>query len=153
MDNASDFFDFFESQVKLWRPGAAFTGLSGEKVDEIRADQGVGRLPSYYAEFLRRMGGGAGGFLEGTDVFYPEVIGVPADTRELLAENGADHLLASDSVVFAIHGGYLAYWFGQGLDNPPVVLYREGSSEILRTWESFSGFLLDELARCLHRIT
>ncbi|MBM7772930.1 hypothetical protein JOD54_003134 [Actinokineospora baliensis] len=151
--DAGDFFDFFESQVRLWQPDAAFSGLSDEKIDEIRADQGVGRLPSYYMEFLRRMGGGAGGFLQGTDVFYPEVIGVPADTRELLAENGAGHLLSSDAVVFAIHGGYLAYWFDVGSENPPVILYREGSSEILRTWESFSVFLLDELARCLRRIT
>ncbi|PPK65611.1 SMI1/KNR4 family protein [Actinokineospora auranticolor] len=145
-DDVDDFFDLFEAKIRQWRPDGAFAGLTDAEIEAVRAAQGVSALPAYYIGFLRRMGREAGAFLVGTDIFHPRILEVPEGARELLAENDESHLLPDGAVVFALHQGYMAYWFDPNpTDNPRVHLYVEGRDAV-REWPSFTEFLLDELA-------
>ncbi|WP_157535828.1 SMI1/KNR4 family protein [Kitasatospora mediocidica] len=91
-----------------------------------------------------------GGFLIGTDAFYPELMGIKSDALELLAESSASHLMAENSIVFAMHQGYQIYWMESSRgDDPPVAMYQEGGAELRARWESFSAFLIDQSSRDL----
>jgi hypothetical protein len=121
-------------------------GLTGDEVRQVELDQGCA-LPFEYVEFLTCMGKRAGQLLVGTDVFYPEVLGLKMDALALLAEFGDGQLVASESVVFATHQGYQIYWMADVIGgDPPVLMYEEGLG-VVTEWSSFSGFLWDEHSR------
>jgi hypothetical protein len=122
-------------------------GCSDVEIERVRQDQGLDRLPQRYQEFLRTMGAGAGRLLIGTDAYYPGVLGIKADARELLAECEQPDLLPTDAVVFAMHQGYQVYWLAPaGGDDPVVYVYQEGDSGPSRTWPSFTVFLADAVS-------
>lgn len=80
-------------------------GATRHQVDEIERDQAV-PLASAYRRFLELVGGGAGHFLQGSDVFYPSVLGVGRHARELLADDAvAFEWTAADRVIL-MHQGY-----------------------------------------------
>jgi hypothetical protein len=136
--------------IEMIHRGLPIQGLTDGEIREIQADQGLGSLPAYYREFLRRMGRCAGQFLIGTDAFYPALLGIKADVLELLRENAVSHLIGDDAVVIGMHQGYQAYWLETASeDDPAVYLYQEGETGISKKWASFSAFLLDQSTRDL----
>lgn len=127
-------------------------GVDEEQVVEVMRDQELDRLPLRYVDFLKLMGKQAGRLLEGTDAFYPGILGLKQDAMELLAECGQSELLESESLVFAMHQGYQVYWLaGVDDDDPPVFMYQEGDETISAQWDSFSSFLLDQFSRVVTR--
>jgi hypothetical protein len=113
-----------------------------EEVEEIRADQGVPELPRQYQEFLLVMGRQAGDFLKGTDFFYPTVLGLGQDGRELLEENHALGLLVLGSVIIGMHQGYELYWIEPA---GRVHWYKEGSQSVYQSWPTLLELLVEEL--------
>ncbi|MFE7854100.1 SMI1/KNR4 family protein [Streptomyces sp. NPDC057403] len=149
-DRMVSFFSDLIRSIEANGGGPEVAGLGAEEIESVRVDQHIESLPMYYEEFLRNMGRCAGQFLIGTDAFYPEMIGIKHDALELLAENGASHLIAENAIVFAMHQGYQVYWLEpSGSDDPPVAMYQEGSAELHTRWDSFSEFLADQSSRDL----
>src|SRR5688572_12766779 len=99
------------------------TGCTPEEIDEVRQDQGVEQLPAQYEDFLRVMGRQAGKLLVGTDFFYPQILELGQDGRELLAENDAEDLMAPDCLVIGMHQGYEMYWMEPGQPSGRVHWY------------------------------
>jgi hypothetical protein len=128
-------------------PDDGLVGLSDEEIQLVTRDQELDHLPARYVEFLRVMGRSAGRLLAGTDVFYPDILGLRRDALELLSENGVAGLIQDGSVVFAMHQGYQVYWMNGAADDPPVLMYHEGDSAIRREWDSFTDFLRYESSR------
>lgn len=116
-------------------------GCMPAEVAEVRADQGVERLPAQYEEFLLTAGRQAGDLLRGTDFFYPTVLGLAGDGRELLDENDAGGLLPEGAVVVGMHQGYELYWLAPSGE---LSWYKEGATAVHRTWSSLLDFLVDE---------
>ncbi|MGW4819497.1 hypothetical protein ACWEP4_11025 [Streptomyces sp. NPDC004227] len=61
-------------------------GLPEQAIQEITLDQAA-PLGAAYRRFLELIGGGAGRFMQGSDVFHPDVIGLREAAVELLEEN------------------------------------------------------------------
>jgi hypothetical protein len=79
-------------------------------------------------QFLESVGRGAGHFLQGSDVFYPSVLGSGNAARELLAENGVRFGWTAEDRVILMHQGYqFDFLRGVGPD-PEVWSYCEGST-------------------------
>ncbi|MFE7107547.1 SMI1/KNR4 family protein [Streptomyces sp. NPDC057575] len=115
-------------------------GLSADELDEIERDQPA-PLGAAYACFLRLVGGGAGHFLQGSDVFYPHVIGLREAADDLLRENQEPfHLRSSDRVIFMHQGYQFEFLRGKGPD-PEVWSYSEGYAEPSRVYIRFTDWL------------
>ncbi|MFI9211486.1 SMI1/KNR4 family protein [Streptomyces sp. NPDC053253] len=116
-------------------------GLSADEIDEIERDQAA-PLGAAYACFLRLVGGGAGHFLQGSDVFYPHVIGLREAADELLRENQEPpfDLRSSDRVIFMHQGYQFEFLRGEGPD-PEVWSYSEGDAEPSRVYIRFTDWL------------
>ncbi|MEU8936077.1 SMI1/KNR4 family protein [Streptomyces sp. NPDC048409] len=100
-------------------------GLSDDEIQRIECDQPA-PLADAYRCFLALIGGGAGHFMQGSDVFYPAVIGLGESARELLTENDVPFVLAESDRVILMHQGYqFDFLRGPGPD-PEVWSYREG---------------------------
>lgn len=118
-------------------------GCSPAEIEQVAVD--VGRpLPLAYQEFLAKMGRGAGRFYVGTDLFYPNLLGLSEAAHELVAEDEAGIALPEDAVAFMMHQGYQFMFFrtGEG-DDPPVYYYMELSGEFVKKGERLSQFLID----------
>jgi hypothetical protein len=102
-------------------------GLPEELVREIEDDQPA-PMGDAYRCFLALAGGGAGRFLQGSDVFHPEIIGLWTDARELLEENQSSFVLEETDRVILMHQGYqFDFLRGTGPD-PEVWSYCEVNS-------------------------
>ena len=121
--------------------GEPVAGISPEQIREVAADQRHAALPRRYEEFLAVMGRRSGRLGIADDSGYPGILGVRERAQEILAGDGAGHLLGENTVVFATHQGYLVYWMTDaGLDDPPVRRFSEGEG-IDREWPSFTACL------------
>jgi hypothetical protein len=101
-------------------------GLGEGAIQEIDDDQPAAPLGAAYRCFLQRAGAGAGRFLQGSDVFHPDVIGLRAAAQELMAGTGLA-LEATDRVIL-MHQGY-QFDFLRGHDEDPEVWsYSDGST-------------------------
>ena len=106
-----------------------FRGCSLDEVRELESRYAV-TLPTFYTEFLLRMGRGAGAYMRGSDVFYPELLQVRRYAEELLREAGVNFQLGQNDFVFFVHQGYqFAYFQTDTSDDPPVWYFYE-------TWKS-----------------
>jgi hypothetical protein len=112
--------------------------LSYEAIDAIEADQPA-RLSDAYRAFLEVAGGGAGRFLQGSDVFYPDVIGIRATAQELLGTHGLT-LEATDRVFLIHQGAQFDFTRGGGAD-PAVWSYNDGDDAPLQTHGRFTDWL------------
>lgn len=114
-------------------------GCTESQIAEIASDR---TLPLRYREFLATMGRGAGKFFVGTDIFYPSIIGLTQDARELVSEDSSDMQFPADAIAFAMHQGYEVLFFRttEG-DDPPIYYYREGSGQFQRKYGSFTEYL------------
>lgn len=117
------------------------SGCTDEEVQQIQKQYKF-TIPAIYVEFLKRMGRGAGQILAGTDVFYPEVLGLTEAAEEMMRREESSHLFPEDSVVFAMHQGYQFMYFrcSEG-DDPPVYYYMMGDLEVKCKYPSFSNYL------------
>lgn len=120
-------------------------GCTPEEVAEVRADHDVERLPGHYEQFLLAMGKRAGELLRGTDFFYPHILELDADGRELLADNDALHLLAEGSLIIGMHQGYELYWLEAGEPSGPLVWYQEPDQTEHRRWPTLLDFLMSQV--------
>ncbi|MGW3512848.1 SMI1/KNR4 family protein [Streptomyces sp. NPDC000994] len=100
-------------------------GLSPQELQEIELDQAA-PLGEAYRTFLELIGGGAGRFMQGSNVFHPDVLGLGEAATELLEENDVEFTLTpSDRVIF-MHQGYIFDFLrGTGPD-PEVWSFNEG---------------------------
>ncbi len=120
-------------------------GCSLENV-EMREKNASLSLPLQYREFLLGIGRGAGILFQGTDIFFPSIIGLKTDAVNLLKENGENFTLSSVDFVFSMHQGYEFCYFNTSEgDDPPVYQYIEGSGSPMIVWKSFSDFLMDSI--------
>jgi hypothetical protein len=83
---------------------------SPAEVEEVRQTQGVDQLPPQYEQFLLTMGRRAGDLLRGTDFFYPAIVELADEMRELVVENNCTHLVKPDSTLIGHHQGVELYW-------------------------------------------
>jgi hypothetical protein len=111
------------------------------EVAEVGADHGVPKLPAQYDEFLRVMGRRAGDLLRGTDFFYPDILGLDQDGKDLLQENDASQLLPAGALVIGMHQGYELYWLSASGE---VSWYKEGQEDVHRTWPTLLTFLASQ---------
>ncbi|MFE3785941.1 SMI1/KNR4 family protein [Amycolatopsis sp. NPDC059090] len=133
---------------------ATIVGCRPAEVEQVRADMRIQRLPAQYEQFLLRMGRGAGGLLRGSDFFYPAILGLSADGRDFLEENGTASLMAPGSIVIGMHQGYRLYWLECGEPSGPVRCYTENADDLDASWPSLLAFLAsaaDEERRALGR--
>ncbi len=118
-------------------------GCAPEEIERVEQDAGS-PLPLAYREFLARMGRGALRFYLGTDVFFPEVLGLTQAARELVAEEESRLQLPNDAIAFIMHQGYqFCFIRSSEGDDPPVYYYMELSGEFVRKADHFTEFLID----------
>jgi len=111
--------------------------LPDNLIQVIDDDQPV-PISDAYRCFLRATGGGAGRFLQGSDVFHPDVLGIRAPAQELLAENGL--ALEDTDRVILMHRG-TQFDFTRGLaEDPEVWSYSEGDAPA-RAFDRFTDWL------------
>ncbi|MCG5447699.1 hypothetical protein [Micromonospora hortensis] len=107
--------------------GEQLQGLTQSEIDEIEHDQAVPLVQSY-RRFLELVGRGAGHFLQGSDVFYPSVLGLGQAARELLEENRVPFVWTSEDRVILMHQGYQFDFLRGAGPNPEVWSYSEGTT-------------------------
>jgi hypothetical protein len=98
-------------------------GLDEQDLQEVEGDQPA-RLAHAYRCFLLSAGKGAGRFLQGSDVFHPQVIGLRKVAQELLGEQGLA-LEENDRVILVHQGCQFDFLRGEAAD-PEVWSYSEG---------------------------
>ena len=139
--------DVNELQKLIMSTGLAsygdFVGCSPAEIREVETGSKV-VLPRFYAQFLETMGRGAGGFLKGSSVFYPELLRLRGYAEDLLREGGTAFQLGERDFVFYVHQGYqFAYFHADvGDDDPPVWCFEEGWETPKERWGSLSAFFL-----------
>jgi hypothetical protein len=102
-------------------------------------------LPVAYHDFLSIAGRSAGKLFRGTDVFYPRVLELQSEAREVLNELGLPNLLPIDAKIFCMHQGYEINYFLPISDDPPVYQFFEGQSSTTRPWNSFTEFMKNSI--------
>lgn len=117
------------------RPGD-IRGLEADAIQEIADDQPA-PLADAYRWFLAQAGRSAGRFLQGSDVFHPEIIGLREAARELL--EGDDFLTEDDRVILMHQGCQFDFLRGHGPD-PEVWSYYDGNPPE-RHYDCFTDWL------------
>ncbi|MFE0102929.1 SMI1/KNR4 family protein [Streptomyces sp. NPDC059009] len=117
-------------------------GLSDEAVLDIERDQQAPMADAYRA-FLSHIGGGAGRFMRGEDVYYSDVLGLGEAARELLEENNSPFHFGPTDRVFTMHQGYQFDFMRGGGPDPEVWSYSEGMNGDVpvRSHDSFTDWL------------
>lgn len=112
--------------------------LAPNIVVAIEKDQPA-RICDAYRAFLEAAGGGAGRFLQGSDVFYPDVLGIGAIAQELLRQCGLE-LQPTDRVFLMHHDAQFDFTRGAGED-PAVWSYNDGDDAPTCTYARFTDWL------------
>src|SRR5262245_23536290 len=138
-DRIEAFFNEWAPRIEAESQPNSLVGLTEDEIRQLAEDQHVKSLPVAYLKFLRLMGRSAGLLLRGTDAFYPSIIGLKDDAKNLMEAEGFGGLLPRDAFVFAMHQGYQVYWFQstEG-ENPTVYLFQEGDGGVSREWPTFT---------------
>ncbi|HQU93948.1 MAG TPA: SMI1/KNR4 family protein [Pyrinomonadaceae bacterium] len=149
----ANFIDLFAKRV-LDSGLSTYWSMSGCSQSEIqRLESTIDlKLPVEYEAFLRKMGHGAGRFMQGTDMFYPRLLDNRSAAEEALEREGFPFYLLPSMFVFSSHQGYIFHLFDcdTHLEDPPVLGFQEGEPALTRISDSFSQFLsqiLDEEIR------
>lgn len=119
---------------------SSLIGCTDEELVSIELHFG-GKLPSAYREFLGIAGRAAGKLFQGTDIFYPRILELQCEAKELLTELNLPDLLPVDAKIFCMHQGYELNYFLPVSDDPPVYQFFEGQDSVTLPWQSFSEFL------------
>lgn len=125
---------------------ATIAGCTSAEIDAIK--QSIRKpLPEVYEQFLTMMGRQAGRFFQGTDMYYPAILGLNEDAAQILEEESAGLVLPETAIVFSMHQGYqFMFMSSDEGDDPPVYYYIEGADQFVRKYDHFSQFLLDATA-------
>lgn len=117
-------------------------GCTPGEIDEVEGAVGL-PLPLVYRAWLARMGRMAGWFYQGTDMFYPQLLGLTNAAQRLVGEDQASLALPPDAIAFSMHQGYQFLFFRalEG-DDPAVYYYMEGEGKFEKKGDSLSEFLL-----------
>jgi hypothetical protein len=107
-------------------------------IQEIENDQNA-PLGGAYRRFLEAAGGGAGRFLQGSDVFYPELLGIRTVAQALLAANGLT-LEDTDRVILMHQGTQFDFTRGHD-DDPEVWSYADGDDKPTKAHARFTDWL------------
>jgi hypothetical protein len=90
------------------------------------------------------MGRGAGEFYVGSNVFYPDVLGVTEAAHRLVTEDEAGLVLPDDAIVFIMHQGYqFVFMRADEGEDPSVHYYMERSGEFVKKADQLSQFLIN----------
>ncbi|HEU4806757.1 MAG TPA: SMI1/KNR4 family protein [Homoserinimonas sp.] len=120
-------------------------GCTEDEIGEIAAAQAA-VLPTYYIDFLRVMGKGAGNLYGGSEWLYPHLLDVKDYMKEELDRAGSPFELPKGAVVVYSHQGYQFSWMTSTGDrvDPPVWywVHADGRPTTPR-WSSWLDFLLD----------
>lgn len=121
--NLCDGFEELAHRLGAW-------GCTEEEVAAVRRDQG-GRLPRSYECFLGHLGRDAGGLFGGSDLCYPQNLGLRKEAEALTNEDPeARFVLPDDAVVIWMHQGYqFAYLCCSEGDDPLVRYWLERTEE------------------------
>ena len=121
---------------------ADFVGCSPKEIRKVEAEAQIS-LPRFYVRFLESMGKGAGYFLRGSSVFYPELLQLRRYAEELLREMGFPFQLGERDFVFFVHQGYqFAYFQVDAGDDPRVWCFEEEWEAPEDKWGTLSEFFL-----------
>lgn len=112
--------------------------LPGDAIAAIEGDQPAG-LSDAYRAFLEAAGGGAGRFLQGNDVYYPDVLGIRATAQGLLEPHGLT-LQQDDRVFLMHHDTQFDFTRGDGAD-PAVWSYNDGDEAPALAYARFTDWL------------
>jgi hypothetical protein len=121
-------------------------GLTHDEIDEVEQDQSA-PLAETYRTFLELAGRHAAHFQQGTDAFYPSILGLGHAARELLAENRVTFTWRHDDRVFLMHQGYYFEFLRGAGPDPEVWYYSEGPATGQPTfaYSHFTDWLADEI--------
>lgn len=140
----SDFIDKFAKEVHgsglCWD---TMRGCWGFEIRDLEKHFNI-KLPTIYKDFLKKMGKGAGLFMQGTDFFYKHLFDNREAFEEVLELDGQPFVLTKDIFVFSSHQGYIFHFFDilEDAYDPPVYGYREGDLKFDKIDDKFSTFLL-----------
>jgi hypothetical protein len=114
-------------------------GCAPEEIVQVETDYGQA-LPPQYRRFLETMGRDAGGLLGGSDLTYPEVLGMRVAAIDLLNANESSFVLPADALVFMMHQGYMLWFLIP--EDLKVRSWSEGEAKVVAA--SLVQFLLAE---------
>jgi hypothetical protein len=120
-----------------------FQRCTEQEILELEARKNI-RFPPVYREFLRRMGRGAGEFMEDVACFYPGLKSLEEVAVRLLEENGNPFTLPPGSFVFMVYQGYQFMYFdasGAQPGEPPIYYYVEGTPAPVKKADSFAELI------------
>ena len=123
--------------------------IPASPADVVELERRFGPLPVAYARFIRRVGGGAGRFLQGTDWHVSDLLRIDRFSGD--GEDPPPWQLDEGAMLIASHGGYTGFYLANRDDDPPVMMFREaeapGSWEAPRLWSDHFTTWLDDMIR------
>ena len=78
------------------------------------------KMPGVYREFLMDCGKKAGIFGETLNIFFPEILELPAEFDEIMAEEGEGDLLPAGAFIFCGLGMWFDFFICDGVRNPRI---------------------------------
>jgi hypothetical protein len=120
-------------------------GCTEVEIEQIAAVQ-AGVLPTYYIDFLRLMGKGAGNLYGGSEWLYPHLLDVKDSMEEELDRAGSPFELPKHAIVVWSHQGYQFAWMtsATGRVDPPVWYWMHADGRPTKPrWSSWLDFLLE----------
>ncbi|MEV6953803.1 SMI1/KNR4 family protein [Streptomyces sp. NPDC051183] len=115
-------------------------GLDAAEIAAVAGDQSAS-IGEAYREFLKIAGKSAGRLFVGSDIFFPQMLGLWGDSKDLLDENDCPPFLQSTDRVFMMHQGYQFYFLRGIGDDPEVWSYCEGDSTPKQDSPKFTDWL------------
>jgi hypothetical protein len=116
-------------------------GCTEKEIAQLESTYAV-ILPASYKDFLKKMGAGAGYFLHGSKLYYPELITLKKSAEQLLKDNDNPFTLGKEQFVFLNHQDYQFMFIDTTSgDDPPVCRYVEGQTGPEEVDKHFSSWL------------
>ncbi|WP_141926234.1 SMI1/KNR4 family protein [Haloactinospora alba] len=111
--------------------------------DEVEIESILSAKPSVsppgdYIEFMRWFGRGAGNLFRGMEIYYPDCLDLNDHAEEFALEEDPE-LSTCGRFFFALHQGYVLYFFCEG--NSGVWAYTEGEGESRYLASSFGEYV------------
>lgn len=122
-------------------PNHLITGCTDNEIEKIMNAQNVSFLPESYKQVLKLMGKSGLDRAIFCDSLYNDLLSMKQYGKELFdyVDNVA---LPDDAFVFAMHHGYILWYFPTSirLENPPVYGYKEEDPNTKKIQDQLSDF-------------
>ncbi len=118
-------------------------GCTEQEIGHVLAECPFGSPPLAYVGFMRRTGRAAGNLFRGSDIHYPNCLGVREYAAECKEHEDPDVALG-DRFFFGHHQGYVLYYFQP--DDERVWTYTLGGDGEKVTAASFRAFVAEHVA-------